>query len=104
MFKKLEGIRNRRLNNGVRHAEAVAEIEIAFACLAGTEASADQLGDLADAIDAFEEGGYGVAASLARAAAAKRRAIAYSRRPLSMSASLVELSDAFGRCKRTHAA
>src|SRR5688572_18676335 len=92
---KIEGIMKRDLNDAARLREAVAEIEIAFAMSAEDSATPDQLADLADAVDAFRERSYGVAAALARAAAGTRRKVEYSRRPASMSQSLVDLREAF---------
>jgi hypothetical protein len=102
LSEKIESIMKRGLNDAARLREAAAEIEVALACSAENDASPEQLADLADAVDAFKERAYGVAASLARASAAKRRKIEYSRRPASMSKSIVELRDAFARCKREH--
>src|SRR5918995_1158298 len=97
---KIEDIMNRDLNDSARIAEALAEIEIAFAASLENAATPDQLGDLADAIDAFKDRAYGVAASLARAAASTRRKVEYSRRPATMSRSLAELREDFARYKR----
>jgi hypothetical protein len=101
---KIESIMKRDLNDAAKLREAVAEIEIAFASSAETAATPDQLADLADAVDAFRDRAYGVAASLARAALSARRKIEYSRRPASMSRSLAELREAFARCKRERGA
>jgi hypothetical protein len=97
---KLESIMKRDLNDAAKLREAVNEIEVAFAVSAEKAATPDQLGDLADAIDAFKERDYGVAAALARASSGTRRKVEYSRRPPSMSKSLVELREVFARYKR----
>lgn len=97
---EIERIMKRELNDAAKLREAVAEIEVAFASSAENPATPDQLADLADAIDAFRERSYGVAAALARAAARARRKVEYSRRPPSMSKSLAELREAFARYKR----
>lgn len=97
---KLESIMKRDLNDAARLREAVNEIEVAFAASAENAATPQQLGDLADAIDAFKERDYGVAAALARASAGTRRKVEYSCRPASMSKSLVELREAFARYRR----
>jgi hypothetical protein len=97
---RIQGLMKRDLNDAARLREAVAEIEIAFAASAENSATPDQLADLADAVDAFRERSYGVAAALARAAAGTRRKVEYSRRPASMSQSLVDLREAFTRYRR----
>jgi hypothetical protein len=100
---KLESIMKRDLNDAAKLREAVNEIEVAIAASAEGGTTPEQLGDLADAIDAFKERDYGVAATLARAAASTRRKVEYSRRPASMSKSLVELRETFARYKHKRA-
>jgi hypothetical protein len=99
---KLERILKRDLNDAAKRREAVNEIEVALTAFDERVATPDQLGDLADAIDAFKEREYGVAAVLARASASTRRKVEFSRRPPSMSRSLAELREAFARYKREH--
>jgi hypothetical protein len=96
---KIESILKRDLNDAAKLHEAVTEIEIALASAAESAATPDQLADLADAIDAFRDRAYGVAASLARAAANTRRKVDYSRRPASMTLSLAELRESFARAR-----
>ncbi len=96
---RIEDIMKREPNDDAKMHEAMAEIEIAFAFSAENTATPDQLGDLADAVDAFRERAYGVAASLARAAASSRRKVEFSRRPPSMRRSLAELREVFTRYK-----
>ena len=97
---KIETILKRDLNDATRLHEAVAEIEVAFAASLGNSSTPEQLGDLADAVDAFKERDYGVAAALARAASGPRRKVEFSRRPESMAQSLVELREAFARYRQ----
>jgi len=101
---KIETILKRDLNNATRLSEAVAEIEVAFAASLENASTPEQLGDLADAIDAFKDRDYGVAAALARAASGPRRQVQFSRRPDSMSQSIVELREAFARYRQEHGA
>jgi hypothetical protein len=94
---KIESIMKRNLNDSAKFSEAVTEIEVAFAALAGEHVTPDQLADLADAVDAFKDRAYGVSASLARAASSTRRKVEYSRRPASMARSLANLREDFAR-------
>jgi len=95
--ERLGNIRKRELNDAAKRSEALAELEIAFVSAAETPVTPDQVADLADALDAFKEHAYGVAAALARASTKPRRRIADYRRPDSMSPSITELRDAFAR-------
>ena len=97
---KIDGILKRNQNDGAMLREAITQIEIAFAASTENAATPDQLADLADAVDAFKDRAYGVAASLARAASGTRRSVDVSRRPAAMSRSLAELRKAFIRYKR----
>ncbi len=99
---KIHSIMKRDLNDGAMLREAITQIEIAFAASENV-ATSDQLADLADAVDAFKDRAYGVAASLARAAAGTRRKVEMSRRPAAMSRSLAELRETFARHKRERA-
>lgn len=101
---KIGQIMKRDLNDAAMFREAVTEIEVAFAASADNAATPDQLADLADAVDAFKERTYGVAAALARAAARTRRKVEFGRRPASMSKSLDELRAAFARYRRQNGA
>jgi hypothetical protein len=101
---KIGNIMKRDFNDVAKIHEAVAEIEVAFAASAENCATPDQLADLADAVDAFKDRSYGVAAALARAAAGSQRKVAFGRRPESMSRSLVELREAFARYRRERGA
>jgi hypothetical protein len=101
---KIATIMKRDLNDAAGIREAVAQIEVAFAASAENSATPDQLADLADAVDAFKDRSYGIAAALARAAAGPRRKVAFSRRPESMSKSLAELREAFARHRRERGA
>ena len=97
LSERLDGIRERALNDVSKRSEAIAEIEIAFAAADESSASPDQLADLADAVDAFKERAYGVAAALARASSRPRHKVDHHRRPDAASLSLAELRDTFGR-------
>ena len=88
---RLQALMGREFNHAARRREAAAEIEFACAALAEDAAPEDQLADLADAIDAFKERDYGVAAALARAATRLRAAVRDHRRPNTASLSLKEL-------------
>ena len=60
--------------------DAISAIEIALATLENDTPTVDQLGDLADAIDAYAEGSYFVAKALASAALrSHRRATGFTR-------------------------
>lgn len=96
--EKIESIMKRDVNDAAKLSEAVTEIEVALAALAENAATPDQLGDLADAVDAFKERAYGVAVSLARAASSTRRKVELGRRPDSMLRSLAEICDTFAVC------
>ena len=79
--------------------EALTEIEIALAALDADSAKPDQLADLADAIDAFKERHYGVAAALARASTRPRRQLGHHRRPDSMAQTIAEMRQEFARTR-----
>ncbi len=98
--EKIDSIMNRNPNDREMLHDAITQIEIAFAVFAENAATPDQLADLADAVDAFKDRAYGVAASLARAAAGTRHKIEISRRPAGMARSTAELREAFARYKR----
>ena len=104
LSNKIESIMRRDLNNAARVREAVAAIEVAFAASAEGSATPDQLSDLADAVDAFKDRSYGVAAALARASVGSRRNIEFGRRPESMLQSLAELRETFARYRRERGA
>jgi hypothetical protein len=95
LIEKIQTIMNRDLNDTAKLREAVSEIEVALAASTEHAATPEQLGDLADAIDAFRDRSYGVATALARAAASKRRKVEQSRRPASMLRTLAELRETF---------
>jgi hypothetical protein len=83
-----------------RRAEAEHAIEQAFAALEGGMApSVDQLSDLADAIDSFKEGSFGVAAELA-AGALRKKALPIARRPQSLARTIPDLRAAFDTTRR----
>ena len=96
---KIDSILKRTPNDGAMLREAIIQIEIAFAVSAENTPTPDQLADLADAVDAFKDRAYGVAASLARAASGTRRKVELSRRPAAMSRSLAELRETYGRLR-----
>ena len=97
---RLQTIMGREFNHAARLREAAAEIEIACAALAEDAVREGQLADLADAIDAFKERDYGVAAALARAATCSRAAVRDYRRPNAASLSLKELCQRFQRVRQ----
>lgn len=102
--EKIDSIMKRDLNDAAKLREAAAEIEVALAATAEGAATPDQLADLADAIDAFKDSSYGIAAALARAAAAPRRRMEPSRRPASMARTLAELRETYARLSAARAA
>ena len=82
--------------------EAEHAIQRAFLALETWSAEPGQLSDLADAIDAFGDHTWGVAAQLATAAmSAKRQPVAsHSRHPLAESLTLSDMRAAFVRVRR----
>ena len=82
-----------------RLRDALTEIEVALAAFETETATPDQLADLADALDAFKERLYGVAAALARASTRPRRQIGHHRRPDSMAQTIAELRQNFAQAR-----
>jgi hypothetical protein len=100
LVDKLHDIMSRDFHDPAWERVAVAEIEVACAALAEHAAATAQLADLADAIDAYGECNYGVAAALARAATHARHKVSDFCRPNSASLSLQELCKRFNRLRR----
>lgn len=93
-----------RLRAPERRAEAEHAIEQALATIEGAAhegatPSVDQLSDLADAIDSFKEGSFGVAAELA-VGALRRKPLPTARRPQSLARSIPDLRAAFNATRR----
>lgn len=91
--------RDARLRALERRAEAESAIEQAIAVLDGARPSEDQLSDLADAIDSFREGSFGVAADLA-AGALRHKSLPVARRPASLARTIPDLKAAFETTRR----
>jgi len=80
-------------------AEATGAIELTLTMFEQGEPSADQLGDLADAIDSLSEGDFGVAVALAVAAARTRRTVD-KRRPAEKVPIMKEMRAEFERLRK----
>ena len=81
-----------------RREDAVRAIEIAIVALEEKKATPDQLGDLADAIDALKQGQFHAAALLADGAL-HAKPLKRGNRPETMSLTLQEMKEAFRACR-----
>lgn len=88
-----------RLRAPERRAEAESAIEQALMVLEMAPPSVDQLSDLADAIESFNDGAFGIAAELA-AVALRHTSLPTARRPANQVRSIPDLKAAFQATRR----
>lgn len=88
-----------RLHAPERRAEAETAIEQALMVLEVAPPSVDQLSDLADAIESFNDGAFGLAAELA-AVALRHKTLPIARRPANQARTIPDLKAAFEATRR----
>jgi len=89
-----------RLRAPERRAEAESAIAQALTVLEMAPPSVDQLSDLADAIESFNDGAFGVAAALAAGALRRHTSLPTARRPANQVRSIPDLKAAFEATRR----